>query len=200
MRLPYAPMQVTFDPRGTCVLVATLGGVSAWVFDGQTVRPVAGWSLSNLAGATGAAWGMDGCAFVVSTASEVAVYGLRARAAGYDATRVAAAPFAGTLGLAPGPAGLPSALLAATATGATLLEAQGSTLVALPGGPSGLTANLGVAATTDGSVAATWQQEAVQLWARNGTAYAPAAAWDPPVPPVGDGPVVSVALAPQSDG
>ena len=72
--------------------------------------------------------------------------------------------------------------------------------MALAGGPSGLTANLGVAATTDGSVAATWKQEAVQLWAWNGTAYAPAATWDPPVPPVAGGPVVGVAFAPQSDG
>ena len=95
---------------------------------------------------------------------------------------------------------MPSALLAATATGTTLFEAQGSTLVALPGGPSGLAANLGVAATTDGSVAVTWQQEAVQLWAWNGAAYAPAATWDPPVPPVADGPVVGVAFAPQSNG
>ena len=110
VRLPYAPMQVAFDPRGAYALVATLGGVSAWVFDGQAVRPVAGWSLGNLAGATDAAWVMRGRAFTVSTASKVAVYGLSARAGGYDATRVAVASVNGTLGLAPGPAALPCPL------------------------------------------------------------------------------------------
>lgn len=200
VRLPYAPMQLALDPRGTYALVATLGGVTAWVFNGQAVQPVTGWTLGNLTGATGAAWVMDGRAFAVSTASEVAVYGLSARAGGYDATRVAVASANGTLGMAPGPADLPSALLAATATGATLFEAQGSTLVAVPGGPSGLAANVGVAATANGTVAATWQQEDVQVWAWNGAAYTPAATWEPPVPPAADGPVVGVAFAPQSDG
>ncbi len=200
VRLPYAPLQAAFDPAGTYALVATTAGVSAWVFDGQAVRSVTAWNLSNLANATGIAWTMRGRAFAVATGSQVAVYGLSAGSGGYVASRVAQTGFIGAIGLAPGPASLPSALLAATATGASVLEAQGASLVALSGGPSGLTGNLGVAATTGGAVAATWQAEAVQLWSWDGSAYLPAPSWDPPPPPLADGPVVGVAFDRASDG
>ena len=200
VRLPYAPLQAAFDPTGTYALVATTTGVSAWVFNGQAVQPVSQWHLGNLADATGVAWTMGGRAFGVATGSQVAVYGLSAGSGGYVATRVAQTAFTDGVGLAPGPAALPSALLAATATGATVLEAQGSGLVAISGGPSGLAGNLGVAATTGGAVAATWQAEAGQLWAWDGSAYLPAPAWDPPTPPLSDGPAVGVAFARGSDG
>ena len=200
VRLPYAPLQAAFDPAGTYALVATAAGVSAWVFDGQAVHPVTAWSLGNLAGATGVAWAMRGRAFAVATGSQVAVYGLSAGSGGYAASRVAQTAFTGAIGLAPGPASLPSALLVATATGASVLEAQGSSLVALSGGPAGLAGNLGVAATTGGAVAATWQAEAVQLWTWDGAAYLPAHSWDPPTPPLADGPVVGVAFDRGSDG
>ncbi len=200
VRLPYDPLQAAFDPAGTYALVATTAGVSAWVFDGQAVRPVTDWNLGNLAGATGVTWTMRGRAFAVATGSQVAVYGLSAGSGGYVASRVAQTGFTGAVGLAPGPESLPSALLAATATGATVLEAQGGSLIAISGGPSGLTGNLGVAATTGGAVGATWQAEAVQLWTWDGAAYLPAPSWDPPTPPLADGPVVGVAFARGSDG
>ena len=200
VRLPYGPLQAAFDPTGTYALVVTSAGLSASVFNGQVVQPVSQWHLGNLAGATGVAWTTGGRAFGVATGAQVAVYGLSAGSGGYVATRVAQTAFAGAVGLAPGPTALPSALLVATATGATVLEAQGSGLVTISGGPSGLAGNLGVAAATAGAVAATWQAEAVQLWAWDGSAYLPAPAWDPPTPALADGPVVGVAFARGSDG
>ncbi len=141
---------------------------------------VTGWTLGNLAGATGAAWVMGGRAFAVSTASEVAVYGLSAGARGYDATRVAVVSFGATVSLAPGPSALPSALLAATATGTSLFEAQGSTLVALPGGPSGLVANLGAVPSARSST----PRRRWNASAPGASASAPARSpgWTPPRP------------------
>jgi hypothetical protein len=199
--LPYAPVGLSFDPAGTYTLVATRSGVQAFVFDGQAVRPVpAGmWNLGSLSATTGVSWIVSGAAFAVSTTAQVVVYGL-VPGAGYSAVQVAQMPFSGALGLAPGPSSLPSAVLVATATGATLLEAQGTSLVAVAGGPSGLAGNLGVAATVDGSLVATWQQEGVQIWAWDGSAYVRAASWDPPTPPLADGPVAGVAFFSQSTG
>ena len=194
--LPYAPLQAAFDPNGTYALVATEGGVDAYVFDGQDVVPVTNWGLGNLP-ATGVAWVEGGDAFAVSTASQVVVYGLNGQGGAVLAAETAAA---GVVGLAPGPVDLPSAVLAGTTNGAQVYEAQGRLLVPVSGGPGGLAGNLGVAATADGSVAATWQQESVQLWTWDGAAYLPAMAWDPPTPPLADGPVVGMAFFPQSGG
>lgn len=199
VRLPYAPAQVAFDPAGTYALVATPAGVTAWVFDGQAVQPVSQWDLGSLSGATGVAWLSGGSAFGVSTGSQVAVYGLSAAPGGYDSVRAATASFSGAIELAPGPSALPSALLVATDSGASLLEAQGGALVPIGAGVSAGTHNLGVAATPDGAVAATWQAGAVQLWAWTGAQYAAAASWDPPAPPATDGPIVGVAFASQAD-
>ncbi len=198
VQLPYGPAQVAFDPTGTYALVATPGGVTAWVFDGQAVLPVSQWALGSLAGATGVAWLLGGDAFGVSTGSQVAVYGLSAASGGDDAVLAATTRFSGAIGLAPGPSALPSAVLVATDSGATLLEAQGGSLVAVGSGIAAGTGNRGVAATSDGAVAATWRARAVQLWAWTGSAYAPAGRWDPPAPPATDGPVAGVAFAPQS--
>jgi len=76
--LLYAPISVSFDPEGSYALVATRGGVDAFVFDGQSVRPVpAGmWNLGSLSGTTGTSWIMNGSAFAVSTAAQVVAYGL----------------------------------------------------------------------------------------------------------------------------
>ncbi len=199
--LPYAPISVSFDPRGTYALVATRGGVDAFVFDGQTVRPVPSsmWHLGSLTGTTGASWIMNGSAFAVSTAAQVVVYGL-VPGDGYSAVQVAQTAFSGAIGVAPGPAGLPGGVLVATPTGAALLEAQGTALTTVSGGPGGLGGNLGVASTSDGSLAATWQSEGVQLWAWDGAAYEHAASWNPPVPPLADGPIAGVAFFPQSTG
>lgn len=199
--LPYAPIALAFDPQGSYALVATRSGVDAFVFDGQSLRPVPDtmWNLGSLSGTTGANWIMDGTAFAVSTAAQVVVYGL-VPGDGYDAVQVAQTAFSGAIGVAPGPSTLPSGVLVATSTGATLVEAQGTSLTPVSGGPSGLGGNLGVAATTDGSLAATWQDEGVQLWAWDGAAYERASAWDPPVPPLSDGPVAGVAFFPQSTG
>ena len=196
VQLPYAPLQAAFDPSGTYALVATEGGVDAYVFDGQGVLPVTTWSLGSLS-ATGVAWVDGGDAFAISTASQVVVYGLNQQGTAVLAAQTAAA---GVIGLAPGPAALPSAVLAATSGGAQVYEAQGASLVPVSGGPGGLTGNLGVVATTGGSVAATWQQEAVQLWTWDGAAFLRAVAWDPPIPPGADGPVVGVAFFPQGGG
>jgi|GEM_PF-1653041 len=198
VQLPYAPAQVAYDPAGTYALVATPGGVTAWVFDGQQVRPVSEWSLGSLSGATGVTWLMGGRAFAVATGSQLAVYALSAGGGGYDAVLAAQTSFSGATGLAPGPSDLPSSVLAATASGATVLEAQGTSLVPVGAGIAAGPTNLGVAATSDGSVAATWQAGAVQLWAWNGSAYAPAGAWAPPVPLTTDGPVAAVAFFPQA--
>lgn len=157
------------------------------------------WNLSSLSGTTGASWIMHGSAFAVSTAAQVVVYGL-VPADGYSAVQVAQTAFAGALGVAPGPSTLPSGVLVATSTGATLMEAQGTALTPVSGGPGGLGGNLGVAATTDGSVAAMWQGEGVELWAWDGASYEHAPAWDPPVPPLADGPIAGVAFFPQSTG
>ena len=199
--LPYAPVAVAFDPAGTYALVATASGVQAFIFDGQGVRPVpAGlWNLGSLSGTTGVSWIMGGSAFAVSTAAQVVVYGL-VPADGYSAVQVAGSAFSGASGVAPGPSALPSGVLVATSTGATLLEAQGTALTAVSGGPGGLGGNLGVAATTDGSLAATWQGEGVQVWAWDGARYERAAAWDPPAPPLAAGPIAGVAFFPQSNG
>lgn len=195
VQLPYAPSEAAFDPRGTYALVATEGGVAAYVFDGQRVVPVPTWQLT--VAATGAAWVHGGDAFAISTASEVLVYGLTQNG---ESVLAAKAPVAGVIGLAPGPRSLPSSVLAATATGAALFQAQGDMLTSGSGGPSGLTGNEGVAATGDGSVAATWQQENVQLWTWDGSAYRRAGVWDPPVVPASEGPVAGVAFLPQGRG
>jgi len=123
--LPYAPLQAAFDPNGTYALVATEGGVDAYVFDGQSVVAVTNWGLGSLP-ATGVAWVEGGDAFAVSTASQVVVYGLNGQG---DAVLAAQTAAAGVIGLAPGPAALPSAVLAATANGADVYEAQGTSLV-----------------------------------------------------------------------
>lgn len=196
VELPYAPLEAAFDPRGTYALVATQAGVDAYVFDGQGVVPVSTWGLGSLP-ATGVAWVEGGAAFAISTASQVVVYGLNEQGAAVLAAQTAAA---GVLGLAPEPAALPSAVLAATAGGARVYEAAGSALVAVSGGPGGLAGNPGVPATAGGAMAATWQPEAVRLWTWDGSAYLPAPAWDPPVPPLADGPVVGVAFFPQGGG
>ncbi len=199
VRLPYAPAELSFDPAGTYALVATPGGVFAFVFDGQGVVPVGTWRLGGLA-ATGAAWIQRGAAFAVSTAGAVTVYGLSASAGGYLAREVAQAPFRGALGVAPGPSDLPAATLVATRTGATLVRAEGASLAAVAGGPSGLSGNAGVAATVGGAVAATWQVGAAEIWVWDGTAYLPAPAWSPPPPPAADGGVVALAFFPQGSG
>ena len=197
--LPFGPVGISFDPAGTYALVSTLDGIFAFVYDGQSVVPVTTWNLGNISGTAGVSWISGGSAFAAATASEVAVYGLVPNA-GYTAVRVATASFSGVLGLAPGPAALSAAVLVATASGATILEAQGAALVPVSGGPAGVSGNLGVAATADGSVTATWQRGAVQLWAWDGSAYAAATAWDPPVPSAQQGAVVGVAFFPGSTG
>jgi len=196
VRLPYAPLQAAFDPKGTYALVATAGGVDAFVFDGRGVLPVTTWQLGRMA-ATGVAWVEGGDAFAVATASHVLVYGLNQQGGAVLAAWTAAA---GVVGLAPAPAALPSAVLVATAEGVRLYQARHSALVPVSGGPAGLSGNLGVAATADGAVAATWQQDAVQLWTWDGAAYLPATAWDPPSPPPAAGPVAGVAFFPQGGG
>lgn len=196
VQLPYAPTQAAFDPKGTYALVATQGGVDAYVFDGQGVKPVTSWSLGSLA-ATGVAWVDSGDAFAIGTASQVVVYGLNQQG---NAVLAAEAPASGVVALAAGPSALPSAVLAATSTGAQIYEAQGTSLAGISGGPGGLSGNLGVASTADGAVAATWQQEAVQLWTWDGAAYLSATSWDPPTPPLADGAVVGVAFFPQGGG
>ncbi len=197
--LPFRPVGISFDPAGTHALVSTLDGIFAFVYDGQSVVPVTTWNLGGIAGTTGVSWIDGGSAFAAATSGEIAVYGLVPNA-GYTAVRVATARFSGAVGLAPGPAALLTAVLVATAGGATILEAQGTALVPASGGPAGLSGNLGVAATADGAVAATWRRGAVQLWAWDGSAYAAAMPWDPPAPPAADGPVVSVAFFPGSTG
>ena len=196
VQLPYAPIQVAFDPAGTFALVATQTGVGAYVFDGQGVTPLAGWNMGGV-DATGAAWLQDGASFAVSTTAQVAAYGIDS---GGRVLRAAETAVAGVVGLAPGPASLPMALLAATAHGARLYEAYGTALVERSGGPSGLSGNDGVAATRDGAVAATWQRRAVQLWAWDGERYLRASGWDPPAPAAADGPVVGVAFFQQGGG
>ncbi len=197
VQLPYGALALSFDPSGTYALVGNGSGVQAWVFDGQGSRPVTNWNLGSLPGTTGVAWIAQGGAFAVSTGSQVVVYGF---APGGVALQVAQSAFTGALGLAQGPAALPSGVLVATATGATLMDAQSSTLTPLSGGPNGEVANLGVAATSDGSVAATWQAEAVELWAWDGSSYQPAPAWDPPPPALSAGPVAGMAFFPQGGG
>ena len=197
--LPFGPVSLSFDPAGTYALVSTLDGIFAFVYDGQSVVPVTTWNLGSIAGTAGVSWIDGGSAFAAATTSEVAVYGLVPNA-DYTAVRVAAASFTGALGLAPGPAALPSAVLVATAGGATILAAQGAALVPVSGGPAGLSGNLGVAATVDGSVAATWQRGAVQLWVWDGSAYAAASSWDPPTLTGQQGAVVGVAFFPGSTG
>ena len=194
--LPYRSMQLAFDPVGSYVLAATPGGVGAYYFDGAGVRPLPAWDLGST-GAAGVAWVDGGTAFAVSTGAQLAVYGIDAAG---QATLAAAAVPSGSGLLAPGPADLPSAVLAATPGGAQLYAAQGTALVPLSGGPGGIEANLGVAATADGAVAATWQAGAVQLWAWDGAAYLPAPAWNPPAPEAADGPVVGVAFFAQGGG
>jgi hypothetical protein len=196
VRLPYAPVEVAFDPHGSYALVATERGVAAEVFDGRAVRAVTPWNLGTL-DATGVTWVASGAALAVSTPTEVAVYGVDALGRVVLGARAA---ISGIDGLAPGPAALPSAVLAGTSSGAQLLEAQGADLVPLSGGPWGQADNLGVAATADGSVAATWQPEGVEIWTWSGAAYRRAPAWDPPVPPLADGPIAGVAFFPQGGG
>lgn len=195
--LPYIPFQLALGPAGGRALVATEGGVEAAVWDGRAVRPLPAWGLAGLR-AQGTTWLASGAAFAVSTPGAVAVYGLDAAGA---VERVAVDDIGGAGALAPGPRAVPSAVLAQTETGATLLAAGGGDrLRAVPGGPSGLRNNLGVAATADGAVAATWQSGAVQIWAWNGSAYRIALGWEPPPPPRGAGAVAGVAFFPQGGG
>ena len=196
VRLPYLPMQLALDPTGTYALVALPVGVPAYVYDGRGVRPVADWALGTLP-AVGAAWIEGGRAFAVATASALVVY-----ARGRDGRAVRAADVAvrGALGLAPGPRLLASAVLAATATGAVLYQAAGTTLEPLPGGPAGLSGNRGVAATADGALVATWQADGAQIWAWDGAVYLPAPTWNPPPPPAPAGPIVGLAFFPGGHG
>lgn len=196
VRLPYAPLQAAFDPRGTYALVATQGGVYAYVLAGDAVTPVTPWRLGNLP-ATGVAWLGEGAAFALSTPSQIAIYGLDPSG---TAVRVAQTTATGVVGLAPGPLALPSALLAATADGAGLYESVGGSLIAVNGGPMAGAGNLGVAATSDGAVAATWQRSGVQIWAWDGTAYLRARTWDPPAPVSTAHSIVAVTFFPQGGG
>ncbi len=196
VQLPYAPMQAAFDPAGTFALVAMQTGLDAYVFDGIGVSVLQGWNLSGIA-ATGVAWLKRGAAFAVSSTSQVAAYGIDS---GGQVLRAAETAASGVEGLAPGPASLPFGVLAATVHGARVYEAQGTALVEVSGGPSGLSGNLGVASTSGGAVAATWQREAVQIWAWDGAAYLPVSQWTPPTPPRVDGPVAGVAFFPQGGG
>lgn len=201
VQLPYAPLSLSFDPTGSYALVCTEQGIVAYVYDSQAVVPVTTWNLSGVSGTTGVSWIADGAAFAASTTSEVAVYGLQAIAGGgYNAVMVAETSFSGARGIAPGPKALPFSSLVATGAGATIMEAQGSSYTAVSGGPAGLNYNLGVAATANGALAATWQAKAVQIWAWDGSGYLAAPAWDPPTPPVQDGPVAGVAFFPHGTG
>lgn len=195
--LPYAPFQLALGPAAGRALVATEAGVEAAVWDGRAVRPLAAWGLGALR-AEGATWLPGGGAFAVSTPGAVAVYGLDAAGA---VERVAVGNVPGIGALAPGPQADPSSLLGQTSTGAVLLApGAGGRLRPLSGGPSGLYDNLGVAATQDGAVVATWQRDAIQIWAWNGTAYHIAAGWQPSPPARGQGAVVGVAFFPQGGG
>ncbi len=196
VRLPYAPAQVAFDPAGTYVLVATEGGVQAYLREGAQVVSAPGWRL-GAADATGVAWIDGGAAFAVTTPFEVAEYGLAAIPGAYRAEQVAASPVGRAIGAAPGPSSLPGAVLVATPTGAALWAMQGLSLVSVSGGPQGLAGNRGVASTRDGSIVATWQRGQVELWAWNGSAYVRTPLWDPPTVP---GNVVGVAFFARSDG
>ena len=195
VRLPYAPLQLALDPGGTYALLALPPGVSGYVFDGRRVRAVRRWDLGAVP-ARGATWIDRGRAFALNTGTRLVVYGLAAGAA----VRAGEVEVAGAGELAPGPRALSLALLAADASGATLYRAAGTTLQAVPGGPAGLTANLGVAATSGGGVVATWQAGAVQIWVWDGGAYLPARRWEPPVQAPGAAPVVGVAFFPEGGG
>ncbi len=193
VELPEAPLSVALNPSGTDALVATLGGVYGYVFDGQAVVAVGRWDLSGI-DATGVAWVKGGSAFAVTTTSGLALYAFSASG---SVQRVAVAKVSGVLGAAAGPSNLVGGILAATTTGATLYTAETASLVPIAGGPSGLKNNLGVASTANGSIAVTWQTNALQLWAWDGAVYEPATAWDPPPPPGG---IAGVAFFPQGDG
>jgi hypothetical protein len=195
--LPYAPAQLSLGPSEGRALVATERGVEAALWNGSGVVPLPAWGLAGLA-ARGVTWLAGGGSFAVSVHGEVAVYGLDGAGA---VALVARGSAAGIGALAPGPASVPGAILGQTATGAALLApAGGGDLRALPGGPAGLQANLGVATAPGGGVAATWQAGRVELWVWDGSAYRPAPEWDPPAPPAGGGPVVGVAFFPQGGG
>lgn len=191
VRLPYAPTQLALDPAGGYALLATEAGVDAFVREGASVVPIPGWRLGGLP-ATGVSWLADGRAFAVSTTGALGIYGLDGTEGEHQAIRLAQVPVAGVLALAPGPADLPMAVLAAGTGGATLWAVQGTQLVPLGGGPHGLVGNLGVAATPDGRLVATWQAEAVELWVWDGSRYLPAPEWDPPPPALARGPIAAV--------
>ena len=197
--LPYAPVEASFDPAGTYALVATQEGVFAYVADGDGIVAATGWRLKQVS-ARGATWIMGGRAFAVATGGTVAIYGLSAGPAGYEARVVARGSLPGALGVAAGPQARVPVVLVATTSGATLLQVARGRLRAVPGGPGGLTANAGVATTTDGTVAATWRAGAVEIWVWDGSAYLTAPSWAPPAPPAPDGPVVGVAFFPQGSG
>lgn len=195
VRLPYAPLQLALDPRGTYALLALPQGVSGYVFDGRRVRAVRRWDLGALP-ARGVSWIDRGRAFALNTGTRLVVYGLAAGVA----VRAGEVQVAGAGDLAPGPRALPLALLAADASGATLYRAVGTTLQAVPGGPAGLTSNLGVAATPGGGVVATWQAGAIQIWVWDGGSYLRARGWDPPAQAPGAASVVGVAFFPGGGG
>lgn len=193
VELPQVPLSVAMNPSGTDALVATQGGVYAYVFNGEAVVALRRWDLGGV-DSTGVTWVEGGSAFAVATTSGVMLYGLSASGLVH---RVARVMVSGVVGVASGPSNLVGAIVAATRAGAVLYVGEDTSLVPITGGPSGLNNNLGVASTANGSIIATWQASAVQLWAWNGASYEPTLAWDPPAPP---GRVVGVAFFPHGDG
>lgn len=188
--LPYGPFQLATEGGDGRALVATPLGIQGDVWDGSGLRPVPAGPL-NAVDADGVSFIDGGRGLAVSTPADVAVYGLDAAG---ELHRVAALAATGRGDLAPGPAALPYSFLEATATGAQLFAVQAGALVALGGGPEGLTGNLGVSASPSGSVVATWQSGGVQIWAWDGARYRPAAAWDAPGPAASAGAVAGVAF------
>lgn len=191
VQLPYAPLQAAFQPGGTYALVATEGGIDAYAFDGEGVLPLPHWNLAAQA-ATGAAWLAGGNAFAISSTSQVVVYGIAPDGTAVMGAETAAA---GVIGLAPGPGA--AAVLVATARGVQVYRAEGRALVPSGTQVTGVAQNLGVAATADGSVMATWQRHGVEIWTWDGAAYQPAPAWNPPMP---GGMMVGLAFFPQGGG
>lgn len=199
VRLPYLPAQLAMDPAGRIVLLATAGGLGAYVVSGGHPQPVPGWRLGTVA-ATGVAWLDGGRALAVATSGTVAVYGLVAELGRRRVARLAEAAVVGREGIAPGPPGIPLGVLIANPSGAGLYGVEGRALRLLDGGPADLTGNRGVASDNGGRRIATWGRSGVQLWAWNGGRYVRTPAWDPPDRARTDGPVIGVAFFPHGDG